>query len=171
MHKNNIFIHVKFKLHILTFRYKKIYSPLNLNRLQFFVDSGRINPKEPITMYHLWRSGAIAGRIRDGVTLLGGGTTGFQAKLNIEVSRASKTAIKAIERQGGKITCAYYNPLGLRQLLKPEKFEGRRIPRRARPPRKFMEYYTSVENRGYLADPVDLENARLQTYKLENEVD
>jgi len=55
-----------------TFRYKKIYSPLNLNRLQFFVDSGRINPKEPITMFHLWRSGAIAGRIKDGVTLLGG---------------------------------------------------------------------------------------------------
>ena len=54
------------------FRYKKIYSPLNLNRLQFFVDSGRINPKEPINMYHLWRSGAIAGRIKDGVTLLGG---------------------------------------------------------------------------------------------------
>ena len=34
-----------------------------------------------------------------------------------------------------------------------------------------MEYYTSVENRGYLADPVELENVRLQTYKLENEVD
>jgi len=151
--------------------YKKIYSPLNLNRLQFFVDSGRINPKEPITMFHLWRSGAIAGRIKDGVTLLGGGTTWFQAKLDIEVSRASKTAIKAIERQGGKITCGYYNKLGLRLLLKPEKFEGRRIPRRARPPRKLMEYYTSVENRGYLADPVELENARLQTYKLENEVD
>ena len=59
----------------------------------------------------------------------------------------------------------------LRLLLKPKKFEGRRIPRRARPPRKLMEYYTSVENRGYLADPVELENIRLQTYKLENEVD
>ena len=68
--------------------------------------------------------------------------------------------------------CAHdYNKLGLRLLLKPEKFEGRRIPRRARPPRKLMEYYTSVENRGYLADPVELENIRLQTYKLENEVD
>ena len=55
-----------------TFRYKKIYSPLKLNRLQFFVDSGRINPKEPITMFDLRRSGAIAGRIKDGLTLLGG---------------------------------------------------------------------------------------------------
>ena len=34
-----------------------------------------------------------------------------------------------------------------------------------------MEYYTSVENRGYLADPVELENTTLQTYELENEVD
>ena len=99
------------------------------------------------------------------------GTTWFQAKLDIEVSRASKTAIKAIERQGGKITCAHYNKLGLRLLLKPEKFEGRRIPRRARPPKKLMEYYTNVENRGYLADPVELEKARLETYKLENEID
>jgi len=57
-------------------------------------------------------------------------------------------------------------------LLKPEKFEERRILRRARPPRKLMEYNTSEENnRGYLAHPVKLENTRLQTYKLENEVD
>ena len=34
-----------------------------------------------------------------------------------------------------------------------------------------MEYYTSVENRGYLADPDELEKARQLTYKLENEVD
>ena len=52
------------------------------------------------------------------------GTTWFQAKLDIEVSRASKTAIKAIERQGGKLTCGYYNKLGLRLLLKPEKLKG-----------------------------------------------
>ena len=107
--------------------------------------------------------------LRDRVRL--GSRPNLSSPSDIEVSRASKTAVKAIERQGGKITCAYYNKLGLRLLLKPEKFEGRRIPRRARPPSKLMEYYTSVENRGYLADPVGLENARLQTYKLENEVD
>ena len=52
-------------------RKQKFFSPLNLNRLQFFIDSGRLNPKEPITMYHLWRSGAVGGRIKDGVKLLG----------------------------------------------------------------------------------------------------
>ena len=57
---------------ILTFRYKMHYRPLNLNRLQFFIDSGRLNPNAPITMYHLWRSGVTGGRIKDGVVLLGG---------------------------------------------------------------------------------------------------
>jgi len=71
-HKLSPLLHLECVLLSKTYRYKKIYSPLNLNRLQFFVDSGRINPKEPITMFHLWRSGAIAGRIKDGVTLLGG---------------------------------------------------------------------------------------------------
>ena len=56
---------------LLTCRKQKFFSPLNLNRLQFFIDSGRLNPEEPITMYHLWRSGAVGGRIKDGVKLLG----------------------------------------------------------------------------------------------------
>jgi len=98
------------------------------------------------------------------------GKTWFQANIDIEVSRASKTAIEAIERRGGKITCAHYNKLGLRLLLKPEKFEGRPIPRRARPPNKLMEYYTNPANRGYLADPVELEKARIAN-RLENQVD
>ena len=40
-------------------RKQKFYSPLNLNRLQFFIGSGRLNPKEPINMYHPWRSEAV----------------------------------------------------------------------------------------------------------------
>ena len=40
-------------------RKQKFYSPLNLNRLQFFITSGRRNSKEPINMYHLWRSEAV----------------------------------------------------------------------------------------------------------------
>lgn len=149
---------------------QKVYSPLNLNRLQFFIDSGRLNPKEPINMYHLWRSGAVGGKIKDGVKLLGTGKSWFQANIDIEVSRASKTAIQAIERQGGKITCAHYNRLGLRVLLKPEKFEGRPIPRRARPPNDLIKYYTDPANRGYLADPVELEKAK-DANSLASEVD
>lgn len=104
------------------------------------------------------------------ISLILQGRTWFQANLDIEVSRASKTAIEAIERQGGKITCAHYNRLGLRVLLKPEKFEGRPIPRRARPPKDLMEYYTNPANRGYLSDPVELETAR-NANRLASEVD
>ena len=99
------------------------------------------------------------------------GSSWFQAKVDIEVSKASKTAIAAIEKQGGKVTCAHYNRLGLRVLLKPEKFEGRTIPRRARPPSKLMPYYTNPENRGYLVDPVELEKARQTAAGHDGEVD
>ncbi len=75
------------------------------------------------------------------------GADWFQAKVDIEVSRASKTAIEAIEGAGGRIVSAYYNRLGLRVLLKPDKFEGGRIPRRALPKKKHMPYYLSEENR------------------------
>jgi large subunit ribosomal protein L15 len=54
----------------LIFRFEKVYEPLNLNRLQYLIDSKRLNPAEPITMYHLWRAGAV-GKIQDGVKILG----------------------------------------------------------------------------------------------------
>jgi len=63
------------------------------------------------------------------------------------VSKASQSAIKAVERQGGTIVTAHYNRLGLRVLLKPEKFEGRQLPRRALPKKKLMAYYLNPENR------------------------
>ena len=43
------------------------------------------------------------------------------------MSRASQEAIETVERLGGKVVCAYYNKLGLRVLLKPEKFEGGQV--------------------------------------------
>lgn len=99
------------------------------------------------------------------IVYLAQGSSWFKTKVNLEVSKASQTAIEAIERQGGKVTCAHYNKLGLRVLLKPEKFEGKYVPRRAQPSSKLMPFYTSVENRGYLADPEKLEEARLKTFK------
>jgi large subunit ribosomal protein L15 len=99
------------------------------------------------------------------------GSSWFKANVDLEVSKASKTAIEAIESQGGKITCAHYNTLGLRVLLKPEKFEGKYVPRRAQPPSKLMPFYTSVEQRGYLADPEKLEEARLKTLRKDDSIE
>ena len=75
------------------------------------------------------------------------GSEWFSSKVNIEVSRASKAAIEAVERQGGKVVTSYYTELGLDVLLKPWKFAERETPRRALPKKKVMAYYLDPENR------------------------
>jgi large subunit ribosomal protein L15 len=42
---------------------------VNLDRLQSWIDQGRINPSRPITMIELLRSGCISS-IKDGIKLL-----------------------------------------------------------------------------------------------------
>ena len=71
----------------------------------------------------------------------------LRSKLDIEVSRASRKAIEAVEAAGGSITTVYYNKLGLRVLLKPEKFHECFMPRRALPKKADMAYYLNPENR------------------------
>lgn len=168
---------------------------MSLSRIQRLIDTGRIDPKEPITMSVLWRSGAVR-RIPDGVKLvcrvclwvvifasdLLGGTlcpfcsqlsalfcvalsnraTSFltrrplvlfspltatacrffvfvfwqvgdslPAPLDIRVSEASVEAAAAVLDTGGSLMLVYYNALGLRALLKPEKWAavGKPLPR------------------------------------------
>lgn len=120
---------------------------LNLGKLESFIHSGKIDNTQPITLKTLHDAG-IVGRIKHGVKLLGGEKASFSTPVNIEVTRASKSAIDAVERAGGSITCVYHNRLALRAHLKPEKFEGRPLPRRARPPPRLMPYYMDPENRG-----------------------
>ena len=89
----------------------------------------------------------------------------FTSKINIEVSRASKKAIETVEQKGGQITCAYYTKLGLRVLLKPWKFDQKRMPRRAAPPPKLEKYYRDPAKRGYLADPQEIELERQKIHQ------
>ncbi|KAI8376481.1 ribosomal protein L18e/L15P [Radiomyces spectabilis] len=128
----------------------KEYQELNLDRLQHWIRSGRIDSSQPITMKHLLDSRCIH-KIEDGVKLLSVGAEEFDIPITIEVSRASQKAIEAIEKAGGKITTRYYNSLGLRAITQPEKFIE--IPKFAAPLRKEdIKYYTDFKNRGYLAE-------------------
>ncbi|KAI9138192.1 ribosomal protein L18e/L15P, partial [Paraphysoderma sedebokerense] len=127
----------------------KDYATLNLDRLQWWIDSGRIDPSKPITMKELLDSRAVH-NVKDGVKLLGDGAPFFKTPIHIEVSMASQQAIKAIENVGGKILAVYYNNLNLRSLLKPHRFPI--LPRRADPINtRLLEYYRNPANRGYLA--------------------
>lgn len=131
-------------------KFQTCYEPLNLNKLQYLIDSGRVDASQPINMHTLYWSGAV-GKIEHGVKLLADGNDWFRSKVLIEVSKASSEAIKSVEKHGGSIVTAHYNRLGLQVLLKPWKFAGRPLPRRALPKKKLMAYYLNPENRGYLA--------------------
>jgi len=79
----------------------KRHAVLNLAILQKFIDAGKIDVKQPITEESLVASGAIR-RIRDGVRLLAKGE--IKAKVDLTVTGASKSAIEAVEKAGGKVT-------------------------------------------------------------------
>jgi large subunit ribosomal protein L15 len=81
--------------------FAKEYAELNLDRLQKAIDDGRIDAKKPITGEMLMEAGVTA-EARDGVRLLGKGA--IKAKVDLTVAGASKSAIAAVEKAGGKIT-------------------------------------------------------------------
>jgi large subunit ribosomal protein L15 len=126
--------------------FTRIYHPLNLDRLQQWVDDGRLDGSKMISMKELRDSGVVHRRIFNGVKLLGRGAETFSLPLQLQVSQASTKAREALERAGGKVTTVYYNELGLRALLCPEWFskKGRLLPRPARPPPKLTEKFDMI---------------------------
>lgn len=79
----------------------KRHAVINLGILQKFIDAKKIDTKKPITEASLVESGLVT-RIYDGVRLLGKGE--LSAKIDITLSGASKTAVAAVEKAGGKVT-------------------------------------------------------------------
>ena len=77
---------------------------VNLGRVQAAVDAGKLDASAPVTVDALVKAGIIA-RARDGVKLLGVGE--LTAKLSFEVTRASKSAVEAVEKAGGTVTVVY----------------------------------------------------------------
>ncbi|WFC94613.1 YmL10 [Malassezia brasiliensis] len=127
--------------------------PLNVDRLQYWIDQGRLNPAEPITIRELYQSRCIH-RVADGVKLLGDGASHLTTPIQIVVSRASQSAIKAVEAAGGSIVCRYYNATSLRALLQPHKWllKNKPLPHFADPvSKRDLLWYSSPNNRGYLA--------------------
>lgn len=126
-------------------------NPVNIGKLQDYVDMGRLPVDKELTIKDLVDAG-VTHNVKHGVKLLAKGE--LTTPLKLKVSRASQTAIKAVEQAGGEISTVHYNRLALRALLKPHKFDI--IPKFARPPPKFMPYYTNWKNRGYLSPQAQL---------------
>ncbi len=80
---------------------RKAYAVVNLGLIQKFVDEKKLDASAAITEEALVASGLVR-RIKDGIRVLAKGEV--SAKLNIEVTGASKAAVEAVEKAGGSLT-------------------------------------------------------------------
>jgi large subunit ribosomal protein L15 len=154
---------------------------LPISKIQSWVAQRRLDPRFPITVRELVASKCIS-MPKDGVKLLASSRSHdmsldaqgpLSQPLHIVVSRASASAIAAVEKAGGKVTTRYYTKWAIQQICKgkmdpmkslktdpagPEAeavdTQGEVIDYEYRLPdatsRKAIEYYRDPAHRGYL---------------------
>lgn len=137
--------------------HRKIYHDINLERIQDFWNTGRIplNPGETLTIKVMKDCGIISGTLKDGAKILANGKEDYNVPLSIEASKASLSAIRAIENLDQKFTAVYHSELGLKAHVDPDYFYLRKgyLPLQARPThRRDIGYYSNPEKRGYLLE-------------------
>ncbi len=76
------------------------FAVVNLGQLQAFVDAGKLDAKSDVTEDALVAAGVIRRKL-DGVRVLAKGE--IAVALNLTVAGASKAAVEAVEKAGGKI--------------------------------------------------------------------
>ena len=81
--------------------FRKKYVEVNLGNLQAAFDSGKLDAAKPIDAKTRVGAGVIS-KARDGVRILASGELTAK-KVEIHASGASKAAIEAVEKAGGKI--------------------------------------------------------------------
>ena len=80
---------------------RKEFAVVNLGMIQKFVDAGKLDAKAAITEDAMIASGLVRRKL-DGIRVLAKGDV--TAKLTIEVTGASKSAVAAVEKAGGAVT-------------------------------------------------------------------
>lgn len=87
--------------------FKPEYAPVNVGKIQAFIDAGKLDAGAPIDAAALVAAGVLA-YPRDGISLLGDGE--LKAAIKIMVTRASKSAAAAVEKAGGSVTLLPQKP-------------------------------------------------------------
>ncbi|CAD2212647.1 ribosomal protein L15 containing protein [Angomonas deanei] len=131
---------------------KATFSRIPLSKILWAIDTGRLNPNEVITLFHLRKANVIGdGEILwPGFVLLAGGVERVPYPINIELQNASARAIKLIEESGGSFTCVYMTHEGLHQELHPEQYPL--FVEQDLPERKGLESFaTNPRKRGWLS--------------------
>jgi len=80
--------------------FAKEYTTLTLGRLQQAIDDKLIDAKKPVDEKALVE-GRVVARMKDGVRLVATGT--LKTKVDLKVAGASKSAVAAVEKAGGKV--------------------------------------------------------------------
>ena len=81
--------------------FRKDYVEVNLGTLQAAIDAGKLDAGKPVDAAALVGAGVIS-KPRDGVRILGKGELTAK-KVEIHATGASKSAVAAVEKAGGKI--------------------------------------------------------------------
>ena len=81
--------------------FRKVYTEVNLGRLQSAIDAGKLDASKPVNSEVLLEAGVISKK-RDGVRILAKGEL-TATKVEIHAAGASKAAVVAVEKAGGKI--------------------------------------------------------------------
>ena len=81
--------------------FRKHYVEINLGRLQSAIDAQKLDATKPIDVAALLNAGVIS-KPRDGVRILAKGDL-TSKKVEIHANGASKAAVAAVEKAGGKI--------------------------------------------------------------------
>lgn len=76
------------------------YQPVNLSDLQRAIDAKKLDAKKAVTAVELAAAGVVR-NTKSPVKVLAKGE--LKAAVNLEVDAASETAIKAVEKAGGKV--------------------------------------------------------------------
>ena len=87
--------------------FRRDYVEVSLRRLQAAIESGKLDASKPIDAETM-RAAGLFKQTRDGVRLLGGGE--LSSKVEITVAGATKGAVEAVEKAGGKVTVVAPKP-------------------------------------------------------------
>ncbi|MEO9573339.1 MAG: 50S ribosomal protein L15 [Roseobacter sp.] len=82
---------------------RKAFAVINLGLIQKFIDAGKLDAKSAITEDALIASGAVRRKL-DGIRVLAKGE--ITSKVDLQVTGASKSAVDAVEKAGGKLAVA-----------------------------------------------------------------
>mmetsp|Transcript_37757 Transcript_37757/g.95661 ORF Transcript_37757/g.95661 Transcript_37757/m.95661 type:complete len:338 (+) Transcript_37757:130-1143(+) len=124
---------------------RKKLETLNLAKLRYYIEKGRIDTRFTITQRHLYDSGCVS-KVRKGVSLFNVNDFPFPYKIDIEVAGADQSSIDMLKAVGGSVTIIYMEPVTLRAHIKPWKFEV--LPRTARPTMRMVSYMEKMKAKG-----------------------